>query len=69
MLVCDGVAQRNCSAILLDVSVVDGRLSVFQRYELGKTVADYCVAHGSAIGGRVLQRSTEGPEVAVRLRP
>jgi hypothetical protein len=44
-LVCDGAAERGFSTYLLDASAVDGELSAIERYELGKTIADYCVAH------------------------
>ena len=46
MLACDGAAERGFSTFLLDASAVDGELSVFERYQLGETVADYCVSHG-----------------------
>jgi hypothetical protein len=45
-LVCEGAAERGFSTFLLDASAVDGELSALERYELGKTIADYCVAHG-----------------------
>ena len=37
--------QSDFSTFLLDASAVDGELSAIERYELGKTIADYCVAH------------------------
>jgi hypothetical protein len=46
MLACDGAAERNCSTILLDVSAVNGERSVFEHSELGRIVAEYCLAHG-----------------------
>jgi hypothetical protein len=46
MLACDGAAERGFSTFLLDASAVDGELSDLERYELGKTVADYCVSQG-----------------------
>jgi hypothetical protein len=45
-LACDGAAERDCTAILFDASAVNGELSLFENYELGKSVAEYCVAHG-----------------------
>src|SRR5215469_13162028 len=45
-LVCDGAAEKGFSTFLLDASAVDGELSGFERYELGQTIAEYCVAHG-----------------------
>jgi hypothetical protein len=38
--------SRQLTLLLLDASAVDGELSGFERYELGKTIAEYCVAHG-----------------------
>jgi hypothetical protein len=46
MRACDGAAEKGFSTFLLDASAVGGELSNLDRYELGKTVADYCVAHG-----------------------
>jgi hypothetical protein len=46
ILTCDGAHERGFSNFLLDVSAVTGQLSTFEQYELGKTVADYCSAHG-----------------------
>jgi hypothetical protein len=46
MLACSGAAERNCSAILLDASAVVGELSIYERHELGRTVADYCMLRG-----------------------
>src|SRR5690348_13315735 len=40
--VCDVAAERGIGRILLDCLAVDGELSVVERYELGKTIADYC---------------------------
>jgi len=39
---CDVTAQRGFSKILVDGSSADGKLSIFQRYELGRTMAQYC---------------------------
>jgi hypothetical protein len=46
MLACDGAAERSCTAILLDASAVKGKLTLFEQYELGKTIAEYCITHG-----------------------
>jgi hypothetical protein len=46
ILACDGAGKRGSSTFLMDASAVDGELSIFERYQLGKTVADYCVSHG-----------------------
>ena len=46
MLACDGAAERGFSTFLLDASAVEGELSGVERYQLGKTVAHYCVSHG-----------------------
>ena len=46
MLACDGAAESGFSTFLLDASAVDGELSDMERYQLGKTVADYCVSNG-----------------------
>jgi hypothetical protein len=39
---CDVAAQRGFHLILVDCSSVDGELSTMERYELGRTVAEYC---------------------------
>jgi len=46
ILACDDAGKRGSSTFLLDASAVDGELSIFDRYQLGKTVAHYCVSHG-----------------------
>jgi hypothetical protein len=42
-LVSDGAAERGLDCILLDGSRVEGELSLFERYEVGSTLAKYCV--------------------------
>lgn len=39
---CDVAAQRGFHLILVDCLSVDGELSTMERYELGRTVAEYC---------------------------
>jgi hypothetical protein len=46
VLVCDGAAERGVSFILMDPSAVNGELSDLERYEVGKTIANYCMKHG-----------------------
>jgi hypothetical protein len=46
MLACDGAEERGFSTFLLDAPAVDGEISDLERYELGKTVAEYCVSQG-----------------------
>jgi hypothetical protein len=46
MLACDGAAERSFSTFLMDASSVNGELSISERHDLGRTVADYCVAQG-----------------------
>jgi hypothetical protein len=45
VLVCDG-AERGVSSILMDPSAVNGELSDLERYEVGKTLANYCMKPG-----------------------
>ena len=40
--VCDVPAERGFNLILVDCSSVEGELSTMERYELGKTMAEYC---------------------------
>jgi hypothetical protein len=40
--VCDVPAERGFNLILVDCSSVEGELSTIERYELGRTVAEYC---------------------------
>jgi hypothetical protein len=46
MLACDGATERSRSAILLDASAVSGELTLFERYELGRTMAEYHMVRG-----------------------
>jgi hypothetical protein len=41
--VSDAAAERGSDSILLDVSAMEGELSVFQLYEIGSTLATYCL--------------------------
>lgn len=43
-----GNTQRGVDRILVDVSVAEGDLSCFDRYELGRTMADYYVSKSMA---------------------
>jgi hypothetical protein len=40
--VCDAAAERGIDKILVDCLAVEGELSIAGRYELGKTIAEYC---------------------------
>jgi hypothetical protein len=42
--VCDTAAEQGFGRILIDCSASEGELSVLERYELGKTLADYCLS-------------------------
>ena len=42
-LVSDGAAERGLDCILFDGSRVEGELSLFERYEVGSTLAKYCI--------------------------
>jgi hypothetical protein len=42
--VCDMAKERGFGRILVDCFGVEGELSVLERYELGKTIADYCLS-------------------------
>jgi len=39
---CDLAAERGLNRILVDCLSVEGELSTMERYELGRTVAEYC---------------------------
>jgi hypothetical protein len=39
---CDVAAEKSLDLILVDCLSVEGELSTMERYELGKTVAEYC---------------------------
>ena len=39
---CDAAAKRGFDKILVDCLAVEGELSTLERYELGRTVAEYC---------------------------
>ena len=39
---CDVAAERDFDRILVDSLSVEGELSTMERYELGRTVAEYC---------------------------
>ena len=39
---CDVAAERGLDLILVDCLSVEGELSTMERYELGRTVAEYC---------------------------
>ena len=39
---CDAAAERGFGKILFDGLAVEGELSVLERYEIGKTIAEYC---------------------------
>lgn len=54
---CDAAAERGLDRILIDCLLVEGQLSSMERYELGRTVAEYC-----------RKRSTS-PQVAVVGKP
>ena len=40
--VCDVAAEMGFDRILVDCFSVEGELSTIERYELGRTVAEYC---------------------------
>jgi hypothetical protein len=40
--ICDAAAEKGYPKILFDCLAVEGELSVLERYQLGKTIAEYC---------------------------
>ena len=40
--ICDAAAERRFGKILFDGLAVEGELSMEERYEIGKTIAEYC---------------------------
>jgi hypothetical protein len=49
--VCDVAAERGLDQILVDCLSVEGELSTMERYELGRTMAEYC--HSQSISPKV----------------
>src|SRR5690348_1886103 len=41
---CDVAAERGFNLILVDCLSVEGELSTMERYELGRTMAEYCTS-------------------------
>jgi hypothetical protein len=44
---CDVAADRGLDRILVDCLLVEGELSSIDRYELGRTVAEYCTSRST----------------------
>ena len=40
--VCDAAAERGCGKILFDLLGADGELSALEKYEVSKTIVEYC---------------------------
>jgi len=40
--VCDAAAERECGKILFDLLGADGELSDLEKYEVSKTIVEYC---------------------------
>jgi hypothetical protein len=45
--ICNAAGKRGFSEILIDCSKVTGELSALEQYDLGKTMAEYCLAKQS----------------------
>ncbi len=43
---CDLAAEKGFDRVLVDCLSVEGELSTMERYELGRTVAEYCTSRG-----------------------
>jgi hypothetical protein len=46
--ICDSAEERGLRKVLLDCRALEGELSVTERFILGKTIAEYCVARSIA---------------------
>ena len=43
MKICDAATERGSDRVLVDCFAVEGELPILDRYELGRTIAEYCL--------------------------
>jgi hypothetical protein len=52
----DEAAARGVNRILLDGLAITGELSTLEQYQLGKTIADYCVSRSATLKVAVVRK-------------
>jgi hypothetical protein len=55
-LLVDEAAARGVNSVLLDGSAITGGLSTMEQYQLGKTIADYCLSRSPTLKVAVIRK-------------